>query len=75
MTLNHHTEQQILERVDSLSAKMADLRSGIGNFIFGQEEVIELALITLLSRGHALLIGVPGLAKTRLVETLGGVLG
>ena len=43
--------------------------------IFGQERVIELALITLLSGGHALLIGVPGLAKTSLVETLGGVLG
>ena len=43
--------------------------------IFGQERVIDLALITLLSGGHALLIGVPGLAKTRLVETLGTVLG
>ncbi|MGB6440879.1 MAG: MoxR family ATPase, partial [Methyloceanibacter sp.] len=43
--------------------------------IFGQERVIDLALITLLSGGHALLIGVPGLAKTMLVETLGTVLG
>ncbi|HSA67022.1 MAG TPA: MoxR family ATPase, partial [Methyloceanibacter sp.] len=43
--------------------------------IFGQERVIDLALITLLSGGHALLIGVPGLAKTSLVETLGAVLG
>ncbi|TNE39128.1 MAG: MoxR family ATPase [Alphaproteobacteria bacterium] len=69
------TEQQILQRVDSLSGKLVRLKSGIGNYIFGQEEVLELTLITLLARGHALLIGVPGLAKTRLVETLGAVLG
>jgi len=75
MTLNRNTEQQILERVDDLSAKMTELKAGIGSFIFGQEHVVELTLITLLAKGHALLIGVPGLAKTRLVETLGGVLG
>ena len=43
----------------------------IGGVIFGQDEVVEQTLITLLSGGHALLIGVPGLGKTRLVETLG----
>ena len=43
--------------------------------IFGQEEVVDGALITLLSGGHGLLVGVPGLAKTKLVETLGTVLG
>ena len=43
--------------------------------IFGQDEVIDQTLITLLSGGHVLLVGVPGLAKTRLVETLGIVLG
>lgn len=43
--------------------------------IFGQDEVIERTLVTILSGGHALLIGVPGLAKTLLVETLGRVLG
>ncbi len=43
--------------------------------IFGQETVIERTLITLLAGGHALLIGVPGLAKTLLVDTLGRVLG
>ena len=51
------------------------VRERIGEVIFGQHEVVEQALITLLSGGHALLIGVPGLAKTRLVETLGTVLG
>ena len=43
--------------------------------IFGQREVVDQALITLLAGGHALLIGVPGLAKTKLVDTLGTVLG
>ena len=43
--------------------------------IFGQEEVVERTLVTILSGGHGLLVGVPGLAKTKLVETLGTVLG
>src|SRR3546814_6898077 len=43
--------------------------------IFGQQAVVDQTLITLLSGGHGLLIGVPGLAKTRLVETLGTVFG
>jgi len=51
------------------------VRETTSSIIFGQDHVIELALITILSGGHALLIGVPGLAKTRLVETLGAVLG
>lgn len=75
MNATGKTEREILERVDSLSEKFSSLKSGIGEFIFGQDQVVELTLITLLARGHALLIGVPGLAKTRLVETLGGVLG
>jgi len=43
--------------------------------IFGQQEVVDQTLISLLSGGHVLLVGVPGLGKTRLVETLGTVLG
>jgi MoxR-like ATPase len=50
-------------------------RQAIGGIVFGQEEVVEQTLVTLLGGGHALLIGVPGLAKTKLVETLGKVLG
>ncbi|HMK89112.1 MAG TPA: MoxR family ATPase [Methylocystis sp.] len=50
-------------------------REAVAGVIFGQEEVVEQALVTLLSGGHGLLIGVPGLAKTKLVETLGKVLG
>ncbi|MEE8245800.1 MAG: AAA family ATPase, partial [Alphaproteobacteria bacterium] len=51
------------------------VRQRIGRIIFGQQEVVDETLITLLAGGHALLIGVPGLAKTRLVEILGIVLG
>jgi len=51
------------------------VREGVGKVIFGQDKVIEQTLVTLLAGGHGLLIGVPGLAKTRLVETLGIVLG
>jgi MoxR-like ATPase len=50
-------------------------RAEIGKVIFGQEKVVEETLVTLLAGGHALLVGVPGLAKTKLVETLGRVLG
>lgn len=60
--------------IEALGARLAAVRLRIGRVIFGQAEVIDQALITLLAGGHALLIGVPGLAKTRLVETLGTVL-
>jgi MoxR-like ATPase len=61
--------------VDALGERLNLVRERIGAVIFGQRHVIEQALITLLSGGHTLLIGVPGLAKTLLVETLGTVLG
>ncbi|WP_119459305.1 AAA family ATPase [Rhodospirillaceae bacterium SYSU D60014] len=54
---------------------MNQVRQSIGRVIFGQHATIDQTLITLLAGGHVLLIGVPGLAKTRLVETLGTVLG
>ena len=50
-------------------------REAIGAVIFGQSKVVDDTLTTLLAGGHGLLIGVPGLAKTKLVETLGIVLG
>ena len=65
----------IVAEVEALGERLRLVRERIGEVIFGQREVIEQALITLLSGGHALLIGVPGLAKTKLVETLGTVLG
>jgi MoxR-like ATPase len=61
--------------IDALGQRLAQVRERIGRVIFGQQDVIDQALITLLAGGHTLLIGVPGLAKTRLVETLGTVLG
>src|SRR6185437_8483019 len=61
--------------IDALGERFNLVRQRIGAVIFGQHEVIEQALITLLSGGHALLICVPDLAKTRLVETLGTILG
>ena len=57
--------------VERLSERVAGVRAEIGRAIFGQAEVIDQALITLLSGGHMLLVGVPGLGKSRLVETLG----
>jgi MoxR-like ATPase len=69
------SEPQLVDRLDEIGSKIQDVREATSTVIFGQERVIDLALVTLLSGGHALLIGVPGLAKTSLVETLGAVLG
>jgi len=65
----------ILGAIEKLGERLAAARAEIGRVIFGQDEVIEQTLITLLCGGHALLVGVPGLGKSRLVETLGVVLG
>jgi MoxR-like ATPase len=75
MTTLASTESQLIDRIEEVGAKIEKVRQTTSSIIFGQERVIDLALITLLSGGHALLIGVPGLAKTSLVETLGAVLG
>ena len=75
MTTVAPSETQLVDRLDEIGAKIQDVRDTTATVIFGQDRVIDLALITLLSGGHALLIGVPGLAKTSLVETLGAVLG
>jgi MoxR-like ATPase len=68
-------EDMIVRSAETTSAHLRAARDAIGNVIFGQERVVERALITVLSGGHALLVGVPGLAKTKLVETMGIVLG
>ena len=65
----------ILAEVEALGARIGRVRAAIGRVIFGQDEVVDQTLITLLSGGHVLLVGVPGLGKSRLVETLGIVLG
>jgi MoxR-like ATPase len=71
----HEPSAELIAEVESLGHRLMLARERVGRVIFGQQAVIDLSLITLLSGGHALLIGVPGLAKTRLVETLGIVLG
>ena len=65
----------LVARIDDLGQKLTSVRECIGRIIFGQQPVIDQMLITLLSGGHALVIGVPGLAKTRLVEITGIALG
>jgi len=62
-------------RLEKAAETFAAARRRIGEVIFGQDDVIEQTLVTLLAGGHGLLIGVPGLAKTKLVETLATVLG
>ncbi len=68
------SDKEIIAAVESAVEDIAAAKSAIGEVIYGQTEVVERVLITLLAGGHALLIGVPGLAKTKLVETLGTVL-
>jgi len=62
-------------RIEALGERLTQVRESVGRVIFGQRDVIDQTLVTLLAGGHVLLIGVPGLAKTRLVETLGTVFG
>jgi MoxR-like ATPase len=68
-------EDVIVRSAEQVAASIKTAREAVGTIIFGQERVVENALVTILSGGHALLIGVPGLAKTKLVETLGITLG
>ncbi len=68
-------EDMIVRAAESTAANIRAVKAAIGTVIFGQEQVVDQALTTLLSGGHALLVGVPGLAKTKLVETMGIVLG
>ncbi|MDK9698390.1 MAG: MoxR family ATPase [Siculibacillus sp.] len=74
-TTSGTTPTDVVERVERAIERLAAVRAAIGEVIYGQESVVERTLVTLLSGGHGLLVGVPGLAKTRLVETLGIVLG
>jgi len=61
--------------VEDLTNKISDIRDHIEEVVFGQKNVIDLIIITLLSGGHTLLVGLPGLAKTRLVRSLGTIMG
>jgi MoxR-like ATPase len=68
-------EDMIVRTAEATAANVRAAKAAIGTVIFGQDKVVEQALVTILSGGHALLLGVPGLAKTKLVETMGIVLG
>jgi MoxR-like ATPase len=65
----------IVKEADAAVELLAKIRAEIGKVVFGQDRVVELTLATILAGGHALLIGAPGLAKTKLVETTARVLG
>jgi MoxR-like ATPase len=65
----------IVRAAETALETIGQAREAIHAVIFGQEKVVDLALVTILAGGHGLLVGVPGLAKTKLVETLGTVLG
>ena len=75
VTPNQTDNSDVVGELEDISKKIVEVRSAIGRIIFGQQSVVEETLVTLLAGGHVLLIGVPGLGKTRLVETLGTVLG
>src|SRR5579863_8805737 len=68
-------EAAVMRSAETALDRIAAARTSLGTVIFGQHQVIEEALVTLLAGGHGLLVGVPGLAKTKLVESLGKVLG
>jgi MoxR-like ATPase len=68
-------EDMIVRAAETTSAHIAAAKAAVGNVIFGQEQVVERTLITVLCGGHGMLVGLPGLAKTKLVEALGTVLG
>ena len=64
-----------VEAVDGFVEKYKQLKSEVGKVIVGQDEVLQKILIAIFSKGHALLVGVPGLAKTLMITTIGKTLG
>ncbi|MEM9129288.1 MAG: MoxR family ATPase [Pseudomonadota bacterium] len=68
-------EAKILEEIEALEDKLAQARQSITKRFVGQQRVVDLALSAMLCGGHGLLVGLPGLGKTRLVETLSVVMG
>ena len=68
-------DKAMIASAERALADIAAIREQVSKVIFGQESVVEKTLLAVLAGGHALLVGVPGLAKTKLVTTLGDVLG
>ncbi len=67
--------ENLVAEIEALSAKLAEAKASIATRIIGQEQVVDLALTAMLSGGHALLMGLPGLGKTLLVDTLSTTMG
>ena len=68
-------DESVMRSAEATLDTLGKAREAIDAVIFGQRDVVDLTLTTILAGGHGLLVGVPGLAKTKLVETLGTVLG
>jgi len=68
-------EDDIINVAQATGRALSRVRDAVGQVIFGQEKVVDQAIMTVLAGGHGLLVGLPGLAKTRLVETLAITLG
>jgi len=68
------SESNDVQLVEQLNKKVSEIKSEIAKVIVGQDEIINQLIISLLSRGHCLLVGVPGLAKTLLIKTLAEVM-
>ncbi|MEL7259524.1 MAG: MoxR family ATPase, partial [Pseudomonadota bacterium] len=66
---------EAVDQIESAGEVLGKVKTEIAKRIVGQNDVVNQSLTAILAGGHALLVGVPGLAKTRLVETLGTVLG
>ncbi len=67
--------EALVERIESLGEQLAQAKTSINRRFIGQERVVDLVLASMLCGGHALLVGLPGLGKTRLVDTLSTVMG
>jgi MoxR-like ATPase len=65
----------LLTEIEALGSRLLEARGAVATRIIGQDRVVELTLAAMLAGGHALLMGLPGLGKTRLVETLSTVMG
>lgn len=70
MSGNLNSNKNDIQAIESLAAAMKSVKKEIGKVIIGQEKIIDELIISLFAKGHCLLIGVPGLAKTLLIKTL-----
>ncbi|MBU0862791.1 MAG: AAA family ATPase, partial [Alphaproteobacteria bacterium] len=67
--------EDLVTQIETLGQKLAQARASIASRFLGQDRVVDLTLTALICGGHAVLIGLPGLGKTRLVDTLSTVMG